>query len=332
MRSAVIAAAFVAGAIAVPHQKRAVETDTDIVVVYATDIVTVTAGAASSSSVAVAPETTTEASSSATQYGHRWHTWSFSESSSAESSTAEASSAEPTSTYVAPSTSASPTSTYVAPTTSTSASPTSTYVAPTTSSVASSTYVAPSSSSSEEASSTSAASNAVPTTYEEIAVYHHNLHRTNHSAPNVEWDDGLASTAGVIAASCVYAHNVDADGGGYGQNIAAGVEANNISAIITDLFYNGEVGWYDGLYGEEQPDMTNFEHWGHFSQIVWKATTKIGCATQDCTSQGLSNVGSDVAPYFTVCNYESPGNYANEYGDNVGSPLNIGTAQWNTGL
>ena len=26
------------------------------------------------------------------------------------------------------------------------------------------------------------------------------------------------------------------------------------------------------------------------------------------------------------------GNYANEYGANVGSPLNYPTAQWNTGL
>ena len=30
------------------------------------------------------------------------------------------------------------------------------------------------------------------------------------------------------------------DGGGYGQNIAAGVKADNVSAVITELFYNGE--------------------------------------------------------------------------------------------
>ena len=97
------------------------------------------------------------------------------------------------------------------------------------------------------------------------------------------------------------------DGGGYGQNIAAGVEAGNISAIITNLFYNGEVGWYDGLYGQDSPDMSNFEHWGHFSQIVWKGTSHIACATQDCSGRGLANVGSNVQPYFTVCNYKSAG-------------------------
>jgi len=172
----------------------------------------------------------------------------------------------------------------------------------------------------------------VPTTYEEIVVYHHNIHRANHSADAITWSDSLASSAAEVAASCVYAHNVTAAGGGYGQNIAAGVESNNVSAIITDLFYNGEVNYFNGLYGEAQPDMTNFEHWGHFSQIVWKGTSQVGCATQDCTSGGLANVGSDVAPYFTVCNYEAPGNYANEYGANIGSPLGEPTANWNTGL
>ena len=98
------------------------------------------------------------------------------------------------------------------------------------------------------------------------------------------------------------------DGGGYGQNIAAGVEANNVSAVITDLFYNGEVGYYANQYGKANPDMTNFELWGHFSQIVWKDTNKVGCATQYCPN-GLGNTGSNVSPYFTVCNYGPPGNY-----------------------
>jgi len=40
-----------------------------------------------------------------------------------------------------------------------------------------------------------------------MAVYHHNLHRSNHSADAVEWDDGLAATAQKIANTCVYAHN-----------------------------------------------------------------------------------------------------------------------------
>jgi len=142
---------------------------------------------------------------------------------------------------------------------------------------------------------------------------------------------------------------MDVDGGNYGQNIAAGVEANNVSAVITELFYNGEVGYYTNLYGQANPDMTNFEKWGHFSQLVWKGTTKVGCATQYC-SGGLANVGQYVSPHFTVCNYGTPGkslffrsnlsqytnmdtgNYAGEYADNIGASLNQATQDWSYNL
>ncbi len=94
------------------------------------------------------------------------------------------------------------------------------------------------------------------------------------------------------------------------------------------MFYNGEVNYFNGLYGQENPDFTNFEHWGHFSQIVWKSTTSVGCYTQYC-SGGLANTGGDVPPYFTVCNYDGPGNMGGEYGDNILSPKGMETIDWN---
>jgi len=52
--------------------------------------------------------------------------------------------------------------------------------------------------------------------------------------------------------------------------------------------------------------MSNFEAWGHFSQVVWVASTTIGCATQQCPN-GVSGAGDNVPPYFTVCNYKDTG-------------------------
>lgn len=43
--------------------------------------------------------------------------------------------------------------------------------------------------------------------YQAKAVFHHNVHRFNHSAPAIKWDQGLADTAQKIASSCYYAHN-----------------------------------------------------------------------------------------------------------------------------
>lgn len=165
------------------------------------------------------------------------------------------------------------------------------------------------SSSTTKISSTAKTSSAAPakaTTYQQRVLVSHNVHRANHSASNLVWDNALASTAAKIALTCVYAHNTTTDGGGYGQNIAAGLAADNITAIITELFYNSEVSYFNGLYGQAQPDMSNFGKWGHFSQIVWKGTSKVGCATQYCPN-GLANVGPYTPPYFTVCNYGPPG-------------------------
>ena len=83
--------------------------------------------------------------------------------------------------------------------------------------------------------------------------------------------------------------------------------------------YNNEIGFYPLPYGVE-PDMSNFENWGHYSQIMWAGTTGVGCATVDCSSSGLANTGSDVSPWFTVCNYSPAGNVAGGYGANIMAP------------
>ncbi|TID20294.1 putative effector 14 [Venturia nashicola] len=174
-----------------------------------------------------------------------------------------------------------------------------------------------------------------PNDYAQKCVDHHNAHRLNHSVDAIAWDDALAATALKIAKSCIYAHDTKMDGGGYGQNIAAGCPASNISSVITELFYNNEVGNFASLYGQATPSNINdeaaFDGYGHFTQIVWKGTTKVGCATYHCDG-GLANTGGNVSPDFTVCNYQSPGNYIGQFAKNVSPPGKFPIIHWNTGL
>ncbi|KAJ5204400.1 uncharacterized protein N7498_005279 [Penicillium cinerascens] len=173
-------------------------------------------------------------------------------------------------------------------------------------------------------STTSAAPSSAPAnSYQHAVLYNHNIHRSNHSAPSVDWDSSLESSARTLASRCVYHHDTSIDGGGYGQNIGYGVEANEIGVMITNLMYNGEIGYFPTPYGASQPSMSDFEKWGHFSQIVWKGTTHVGCATVMCND--LGNVDSSSSLPFTVCNYSPAGNYEGEYGENVLAPLGYKT-------
>ncbi|KAJ5832656.1 hypothetical protein N7474_000967 [Penicillium riverlandense] len=168
---------------------------------------------------------------------------------------------------------------------------------------------------------TTTADTPAPTTnsYQADVLYNHNIHRSNHSAPSVSWDDKLEQTAHTLAARCVYEHDTSIGGFAYGQNIGYGVKADQVGQMITNLMYNDEMEYFSDLYGEASPSMSNFDSWGHFSQIVWKDTKKVGCSTVMCNS--LGNVDSSDPLPFTVCNYSPPGNYAGEYNKNVLRPV-----------
>ncbi|KAJ5144507.1 CAP domain-containing protein [Penicillium atrosanguineum] len=167
---------------------------------------------------------------------------------------------------------------------------------------------------STSAGATATAANA----YQQAVLYHHNIHRRNHSAPSVHWSTDLERSARALSAKCVYEHDTAIDGGGYGQNIGYGVDASKIGVMLTNLMYNDEMEYFPTPYGESNPRMANFEKWGHFSQIVWKGTTHVGCATVVC--DGLGNVDSHQSLPFTVCNYSPAGNFAGKYSDNVLAP------------
>lgn len=69
----------------------------------------------------------------------------------------------------------------------------------------------------------------------------------------------------------------------------------------------------DGWYGEEALyDYINprfSAKTGHFTQVVWKGTTEIGC--------GYVSGCPGSWPNIWVCQYNPPGNYIGLFGENV---------------
>lgn len=111
--------------------------------------------------------------------------------------------------------------------------------------------------------------------------------------PPVSWSDEVAATAQEWAnhlkdtMNCGLEH---ADGTGYGENLAAG---SNVGAQRAVDMWAGEKKNYS--YSPEYVFMGNT---GHYTQIVWRESTKIGCASASCG-------GSSVV----VCRYDPPGNF-----------------------
>ncbi len=56
---------------------------------------------------------------------------------------------------------------------------------------------------------------------------------------------------------------------------------------------------------------------GHFTQLVWKGTTTVGCARVDCAG----SAGGNVQGWFVVCEYYPPGNVGGQYREQVGREI-----------
>ncbi|KAG6901851.1 hypothetical protein C0995_007237 [Termitomyces sp. Mi166 len=130
----------------------------------------------------------------------------------------------------------------------------------------------------------------------------HNTVRAQHGAAPLTWSDNLASKAQTWADKCVFKHS-GGSLGPYGENLAAGTDSSyGIQAAIKS--------WTDEAseYNPAHPV------YSHFTQVVWKSTTQVGCAVQLCDGIFSSSYGK--AKYY-VCEYSPAGNIIGEFAENV---------------
>lgn len=116
----------------------------------------------------------------------------------------------------------------------------------------------------------------------------HNQFRAWHHGEPLMWDDRLASYAERHASQCQFKHSHL----GFGENIAAGYPS------VTDAINS----WYGEVknYSYLAPGFSYKT--GHFTQVVWRETKRIGCANVACN-------GSKGTPgHFLVCEYSPAGN------------------------
>ena len=116
-----------------------------------------------------------------------------------------------------------------------------------------------------------------------------NHFRDQHNATPLTWNTSLADAASSWASRCQWRHSR----GPTGENLALGYP--DMSTAI-DAWGNERA-----QYDFSAP--TGFsEETGHFTQLVWKDTTSLGCAAVDCSGK------NSLQGYVVVCEYWPPGN------------------------
>ncbi len=130
----------------------------------------------------------------------------------------------------------------------------------------------------------------------------HAAARAEHCAPALAWSPDIALTAqrwadALAQRGCALDHS----SGPLGENLAAGTAAIMTPERAVALWVE-ERSSYDFARGGFS--MTT----GHFTQVVWRGSQRLGCASATC--------GNGLRVW--VCNYDPPGNMDGAFPQNVG--------------
>lgn len=128
----------------------------------------------------------------------------------------------------------------------------------------------------------------------------HNQARAEHCAPPLEWSAELEAAASawadeLVARGCTLEHSQ----GSLGENLYAATAGATTPADAVEAWVR-ERDAYDFDRGGFSMQT------GHFTQVAWKGTSRLGCATLECNGLDL-----------WVCNYDPAGNVQGGYQANV---------------
>ena len=128
-----------------------------------------------------------------------------------------------------------------------------------------------------------------------------NAKRSRHCAPALTWSNTLAAAAQAWASGCSIKHSDPGTRPNQGENLAWGSGSFSTASSSVDRWYN-EV----GQYKFSAPSFSTAT--GHFTQMVWRGSREVGCASAVCGGQN-----------FWVCRYSPAGNITNpgQFAQNV---------------
>jgi hypothetical protein len=127
----------------------------------------------------------------------------------------------------------------------------------------------------------------------------------------------MATAMATYFDQCTWGHDTNR-GTGIGENIYASVPYSTVAATVQTHMANAFINW-----ASEESRFSNAlvantfctgGVCGHYSQIVWRLTTHIGCAYAGCeTAVGLNATAGWTKPHLVGCRYRPAGNTATQY-------------------
>ena len=135
----------------------------------------------------------------------------------------------------------------------------------------------------------------------------HNRYRTEVGLSPLTWSASLATTAqewaDQLAATGTFNHSSRDQRNGAGENLAW----NTVPSLtgMVDQWGAEQANYIPGVPLGQASTTGNFGDIGHYTQIVWRDTTTVGCGLASGSING-SPVGT-----FLVCQYDPPGNFNN---------------------
>lgn len=119
--------------------------------------------------------------------------------------------------------------------------------------------------------------------------------------PPLVWADDLAAEAQSYAELCTFAH--DQNRGFVGENLFVNAPAGSQTGRSVVLGWASEAANYD------YDNNSCAGVCGHYTQIVWRDTTELGCGVATCSGiDGFTNSEGEI----WVCRYRPPGNFVGE--------------------
>ena len=117
-----------------------------------------------------------------------------------------------------------------------------------------------------------------------------------HGTPPLVWSASLGAEAQTYANTCVRKHSSFALG--YGENLYEWTNGTGTEAVQWWYDEVKQYDWNNPIVSYNAGDTDRSKEVRHFTQVVWKGTTTLGC--------GIAQCGGNK---FVVCRYQPPGNF-----------------------